>query len=221
MRRPRLQFSLCRLVFLLFPRFFVHLSLFVCLTFRSTFILLPSLSDHDIDSQRESDYVMTYIYADMCNSVEYREQRRARAHSRIQRRVTFPWPAYWTAVPRLEPWEHTTRRLIPHRYVRILLPSLLFSSLLFSSRRRPRALVPHISLSFLWTLPRRLSSRSLALSHPAGPLFPTLQWLLLPARALPSVPSLPLPSFSTRSCARCAHIETACLYAHICVCMCT
>lgn len=53
MRRPRLQFPLCRLVFLLFPRLFVHLSLLVSLTLLSTFILLLSLSDHDRLAARE------------------------------------------------------------------------------------------------------------------------------------------------------------------------
>lgn len=76
------------------------------------------------------------------------ELRLTRAHT--HRNVTFPWPAYWTAVPRLEPWErrstthphHLTRQ--PHTQACL---SFLFLSV--ASCRAVNLLLQQLSLSVL------------------------------------------------------------------------
>lgn len=64
-------------------------------------------------------------------------------------------------MPRLEPWEHTTRQLIPHLRVRILSPSLLLVSL-----PSPPSALPVGPASF----PLSLSPLSANLSSALSPL---------------------------------------------------
>lgn len=71
-------------------------------------------------------------------------------------------------MPRLEPWEHTTRQLIPHLSVRILSPSPLLVFPPLYPRRRSRVFsFLSLFLSLQRSCPRRYrSSRSLACPGP-------------------------------------------------------
>lgn len=120
-------------------------------------------------------------------------------------------------MPRLEPWEHTTRRLIPHRSARILPP--------------PTVPSPSLSLSLLPPrLRRSRASLSLFLLHIPGPLAPTSLGGWFFRLAPPSVPlSAPLSLFLSAHPARhgeavfvhTAHVLVAlvCL-SHVYTCMC-
>lgn len=118
-------------------------------------------------------------------------------------------------MPRLEPWEHTTRRLIPHRSARILPPPPVPSS-------------PSLSAASVYVGPACLP---LALSHPGAPFSPLLGgWFF--RLAPPSVPSRPplslslsalvcTPRAARRSCLACIRILHTCLplvhvRSHIC-----
>lgn len=93
-------------------------------------------------------------------------------------------------MPRLEPWEHTTRRLIPHRSVRILPPSTAPS--------------PSLSPPSVYVGPTRLSfSLSLASRAPLLPLLGGWFFRLAP-------PSVPL--YLSFSLSLSAHDDTVFVY---------
>jgi len=115
-------------------------------------------------------YIYIYIHRDIgrvVGIISSRVRARARAfarslarsHTRTRRSVTFPWPAYWTAVPRLEPWEHTTSTTHPP----LLRQNSTFS---FSSFSLPLLLSSHIGPAVPVPLLSAKSSSPLSLSLP-------------------------------------------------------
>lgn len=221
MRRPRLQFPLYRLVLLLFPRLFVHLSLPVSLTLVSVPLFPLSLFDYDRATAKERLYSDVHIRG--CDSVRHREQARASARTHTeQRNLSLTRILNGCAEARTVGTHYSTH------------PPPLRQNSTPSSRScfPPCSSVPSASTSPL--VPRAapspfreffLAAVFLSLYRIPGPLSPHPSTTASSRSDYLRSPSLPLLSFSLRAlvCTLYAHVKLllcVCFYLYVCACTC-